>query len=39
VQGVGDEPADIVEPERRQHDLMHPRIGVADRLERAHERV
>ena len=31
VQGIGDEPADIVEPEGRQHDLLHPRSGLADR--------
>ena len=39
VQGIGDEPADIVEPEGRQHDLLHPRSGLADRLQRPHERV
>ena len=39
MQGIGDEPADIVELEGRQHDLMHPRIGLADRLERAQQRV
>jgi len=37
VQGIGDEPANIAEPERRKHDLMHPRIRLADRLERARE--
>src|SRR5882724_3065356 len=37
--GIGDEPADIVEPEGRQHDLMHARIGFADRLECPQERV
>src|SRR3984885_2369462 len=37
MQGIGHEPADIVEAERRQHDLMNPRVGVADRLERTHE--
>ena len=26
MQGVGDEPADIVEPERRQHDLLRPSL-------------
>ena len=39
MQGVGDEPADIVESERRQHDLLDPCAGVADRLERPHKRV
>ncbi len=34
MEGVGDESADIVEPEGRQHDPMHTRIGFADRLER-----
>ena len=39
MQGIGDEPADIVEPERRQHDFLHPRSGVADRRQRPHERM
>ena len=39
MQRVGDEPADIVEPERRQHDLLHPRSGLADRLQRPQQRV
>ncbi|MGC2786900.1 MAG: hypothetical protein WA397_24340, partial [Roseiarcus sp.] len=39
MQGVGDEPAKIVEPERGQHDLLDPCSGVADRLERPHQRV
>ena len=39
MQGIGDEPADIVEPERRQHDLLHPRSGLADRLQRPQQRV
>ena len=39
MQGVGDEPANIVEPERGQHDLLDPCASVADRLERSHERV
>ena len=39
MQGVGDEPANIVEPERGQHDLLDPCAGVADRLERSDERV
>jgi hypothetical protein len=37
VQGVGDEPADVAEPERREHDLVHACTGLADRLERMHE--
>jgi hypothetical protein len=36
MQGIDDELADIVKPEGRQHDLMHFRIGLADRLERPH---
>src|SRR5208282_6650671 len=39
MQGIGDELADIVEPEGCQHDLMHPRISLADRLERPQKRV
>ena len=39
MQGIGDEPADIVEPEGRQHDLLDPRSGFADRLQRPHQRV
>jgi hypothetical protein len=39
VQSIGDEPADILEPEGRQHHLLHLRIGLADRLERAHQRM
>ncbi len=39
VQGIGDQPADIVEPEGRQHDLLHPRSGFADRVQRPRERV
>ena len=39
VQGIGDEPADIAEPEGRQHDLLHPRSGLADRGQRSCERV
>ena len=39
MHGIGDELADIVEPERRQHDLLHPRSGFADRLQRPQERV
>src|SRR6202166_381149 len=32
MQSIGDKPSDIVDPKRRQHDLMHPRIGITDRL-------
>ena len=39
VQGIGDESVDIVEPEGRQHDLLHPRSRLADYLQRPHERV
>ena len=39
MQGIGDELADIVEPEGRQHDLLHPRSGLADRLQRPQQRV
>src|SRR5579864_6852645 len=36
---IGDEPADIVEPERRQHNLIDWRSSFADRLQRPHKRV
>ncbi len=39
MHGIGDELADIVESERRQHDLLDPRSGFADRLQRAQKRV
>ena len=39
MQGTGDEPADIVEPKRRQHDLAHPRVRFLDRLQRSQKRV
>ena len=39
MEGIRDEMAEIVEPEGSQHDLMHPRIGFADRLERPQQRV
>src|SRR5882672_6126482 len=39
MQRVGDEPANIIELERRQHDLLHPRIDSADRLQRPQKRV
>src|SRR5229473_4905614 len=39
MQGIGDELADIVEAERCQHDLLDPRSGFADRLQRAQKRM
>ncbi len=39
MQGIGDEPADIVESKGCQHDLLDPRSGLADRLERPQKRV
>src|SRR3981189_3087991 len=39
MQRVGDEPANIIELERRQHDHLHPRIDSADRLQRPQKRV
>src|ERR1700739_2225264 len=36
---IGDEPADIVEPESRQHNLLDRRSSFADRLQRPHKRV
>src|ERR1700751_3284201 len=36
---IGDEPADIVEPERRQHNLIDWRSSFSDRLQRPHKRV
>src|ERR1700756_5204424 len=36
---IGDEPADIVEPERHQHKLTDRRSSFADRLQRPHKRV
>src|SRR6266853_6229933 len=39
MQRIGDEPANIIELEPRQHDLMHPRIDSADRLQRPQKRV
>ncbi len=36
---IGDERADIVEPERRQHNLMDLRSSFAERLQRPHKRV
>src|ERR1700758_1649611 len=39
MQSIGDKPADIVEPKRRQYNLMHPGIGFTDRLKRSQKRV
>src|ERR1700739_1521573 len=39
MHGIGDERADIVEPERRQHNLMDLRSSFAERLQRPHKRV
>ncbi len=39
MQGVADELADIVGSERRQHDLLDPCSGLADRLQRPQKRV
>ncbi len=39
MHGIGYEPADIGESERRQHDLLDPRSGVADYLQRPQKRV
>ena len=39
VQGVGDELANIVEGEGRQHDVGHVRCGRADGRKRPHQRV
>jgi hypothetical protein len=39
MQGIGDKPSDIVEPKWRQHDLVHLRSGLADRLQRPQKRV
>ena len=39
VERVGDEPANVVELEGLQHDLMHPSIGRPDRLQGPQQRV
>ncbi len=39
LQGIGDERADIVEPERRQRNLLDSCSSFADRLERPQKRV
>src|SRR6202790_4901349 len=39
MQSIGEEPADIAERKGREHNFLHPRMGLADRLERAYERM
>ncbi len=39
MQGIGDEPADIVDPERCQYNLMQPRTSVTYRLKSPHQRM
>ena len=39
LQGIGDEPADIVDPERGQHNLMQPRTSVTDQFKSPHQRM
>ena len=39
MQGVGDEPAHILKPERRQQDLLHRAPACADRRQPPHQRV
>src|SRR6266566_7674939 len=39
MHGIGGEQAEIVESERRQHDLLDPRSGFADRAQRPQKRV
>src|SRR5258708_15683566 len=39
MQSIGDKPSDIVDPERRQHDLLDRRSGIANRLKRPQKRV
>ena len=39
VQRVGNEPADIRKPERRQHNVLHPAAGAADRRQPPHQRM
>ena len=39
MHGTGGEQAEIVESERRQHDLLDPRSGFADRAQRPQKRV
>src|SRR6202051_1034765 len=39
MQSIGDKPSDIVEAKGCQHDFLHPRSGIANRLERPQKRV
>src|ERR1700736_333259 len=39
MQSSGDNPSDIIEPKGRQHDLLDPRSGIANRVERPQKRV
>src|ERR1700737_1226873 len=39
MQSSGDKPSDIIEPKGRQHDLLDPRSGLANRLQRPQKRV
>lgn len=39
MQGIGDEPLHVIEPERSQHDFLRPRSSVADRGQRPHQWV
>src|SRR3984893_5056054 len=39
MQSIGDKPADIVDPEMRQHDLLDRRSGIANRLKSPQKRV
>jgi hypothetical protein len=39
MQGIGDEPAYVLKPERRQQDILHRRARMADRRQPPHERV
>ena len=39
MQGVGDEPLNVIEPERRQHDFLRLCSRLADRGQRPHQRM
>src|SRR6202043_4232693 len=39
MQSIGDKPSDIVDPKGCQHDLLDPRSGIANRVERPQKRV
>src|ERR1700676_2754144 len=39
MQSSGDNPSDIIEPKGRQHDILDPRSGLANRLQRPQKRV